>query len=567
MDAERTQRADSNAFCYLPLQDPTESIRVLWYDGLSDNGTLTFGLEEETLLDEVSQDERNAYLALSYEWREEEPTEAILVDGCRFMIRPNLYGFLERNLDRLWHTPIFIDAICIDQADVEEKQAQIRMMGRVYSQATEVVAWLGTRPKLFANDDDWERLVDYYDEIKSPFLRRALRSEALAAPRRDALRSEDAPPVVARMMADLHDEWGYKMAIACRNILDGVLGDVGDLSAELLAMDTLDFDLCRMYFVSSFWTRCWIVQELALAQTLTLQLGDLSVSPEVYLLLTYTMLPEETPFPSAFSKRLIPPTHAHLMLEMPTMATQNYHEESMLLFSTKARRILQLRQTCQSTLPSGVRISLREAMEKTCEQRCTVPHDHIYSLLGISKTNVKVDYKTEMLLLYTYVLLECVREDFNENDPPPTKPVQRLADTIRICLLVFRLSMTQPYTLIVTSEVVRLVEPRRSRRAGLHVALPFVQAFNHRPTGSVAGRIPIIHDTLVLPPVILFRAAKDYATHRMRQWLGKKVRGLEADSTALAYFEWAEVVRKIYSLVREGRPLDCTRACDILYPT
>lgn len=564
MDVENSQRADKDHFYYPQLRDANENIRVLWYNGLSDDDMLTFGMEE-VILDEVTLDERDSYLALSYEWREEDSTEAILVDGCRFMVRPNLYDFLERNLDRLWHTPIFIDAICINQADVKEKQAQIALMGRVYSQATEVLAWLGTRPKLFPDGLEWRRIVDDYDEIRSLSLKRALRSEALAAVPRDALRHDDVPPVVASMMADLHDEWGYKMAIACRNVMDGALGEVGDLSKELISMDTLDFDLCRMYFTSSFWTRCWIVQELALGQKLTLQLGDLSVSPEVYLLLTYTMLPQETPFRWAFNEHLLRPTHAHLMLDLPIMATQHYHEDSMLLLGTKARKILQVRQVCQSELQHGGRISLREAMEKTCEQRCTMPHDHLYSLLGITNTDVTVDYRRDLLLLYIYVLLECLHEDFNEKKPPPPNPRNHLANTIRICLLVFRLSMRHSSTWIVTSQMIRLVVPDRSWRACLHVALPFVQAFNDRPAGSVADRFPFIHDTLILPPLTLSKEIKSYAAHKIRQWRDKKVRGLEADSKALTYAEWAEVVARVYELVQRGEPLKWTRACDVLY--
>ncbi|KAI1640004.1 heterokaryon incompatibility protein-domain-containing protein [Biscogniauxia mediterranea] len=39
--------------------------------------------------------------------------------------------------------PIWVDAICINQTDVDEKSAQVTMMDRVYSVATYVVAWLG----------------------------------------------------------------------------------------------------------------------------------------------------------------------------------------------------------------------------------------------------------------------------------------------------------------------------------------------------------------------------------------------------------------------------------------
>lgn len=39
--------------------------------------------------------------------------------------------------------PVWADAICINQADTNERNAQVQMMGDIYSKATVVVAWLG----------------------------------------------------------------------------------------------------------------------------------------------------------------------------------------------------------------------------------------------------------------------------------------------------------------------------------------------------------------------------------------------------------------------------------------
>ena len=44
--------------------------------------------------------------------------------------------------------PIWVDLVCINQRDETEKAVQVRMMGSLYSQAEEVIVWLGT-----ASDD------------------------------------------------------------------------------------------------------------------------------------------------------------------------------------------------------------------------------------------------------------------------------------------------------------------------------------------------------------------------------------------------------------------------------
>jgi hypothetical protein len=39
--------------------------------------------------------------------------------------------------------PIWIDALCINQKDIEERAAQVRLMGKIYRQARRVIIWLG----------------------------------------------------------------------------------------------------------------------------------------------------------------------------------------------------------------------------------------------------------------------------------------------------------------------------------------------------------------------------------------------------------------------------------------
>lgn len=40
-------------------------------------------------------------------------------------------------------TIVFVDALCIDQSNIEEKNSQVPLMGRIYGQATVVRCWLG----------------------------------------------------------------------------------------------------------------------------------------------------------------------------------------------------------------------------------------------------------------------------------------------------------------------------------------------------------------------------------------------------------------------------------------
>lgn len=56
----------------------------------------------------------------------------------------NLAAFFDRCWD-LWQELLWIDAICINRFDIDEKNSQVRKMHSIYKKADKVVAWLGPR--------------------------------------------------------------------------------------------------------------------------------------------------------------------------------------------------------------------------------------------------------------------------------------------------------------------------------------------------------------------------------------------------------------------------------------
>lgn len=73
----------------------------------------------------------------------EAPTQTILLQSTRYTIGQNLYAFLRRvrrdSHDRLY----WIDALCINQNDNDERSHQVRLMRDIYSSAARVIVWLG----------------------------------------------------------------------------------------------------------------------------------------------------------------------------------------------------------------------------------------------------------------------------------------------------------------------------------------------------------------------------------------------------------------------------------------
>ncbi|KAH7149258.1 heterokaryon incompatibility protein-domain-containing protein [Dactylonectria estremocensis] len=83
---------------------------------------------------------------MSYVWGDPTETNPIYVDRHEFAATKNLVASLHRvqQLLRADETlPLWIDAICINQGDVEERNAQVSQMKQIYEKSAMVITWLG----------------------------------------------------------------------------------------------------------------------------------------------------------------------------------------------------------------------------------------------------------------------------------------------------------------------------------------------------------------------------------------------------------------------------------------
>ncbi|KAH6891415.1 heterokaryon incompatibility protein-domain-containing protein [Thelonectria olida] len=110
---------------------------------------------EECEIDDIEDD----YAALSYVWGDSTDTSLIYVDGHAFSATKNLVAALHRIREFLHGEgvlPIWIDAICINQGDVEERNAQVAMMKQIYEKSAMIVCWLS---------EAGEKGLKYLDEL------------------------------------------------------------------------------------------------------------------------------------------------------------------------------------------------------------------------------------------------------------------------------------------------------------------------------------------------------------------------------------------------------------------
>lgn len=85
------------------------------------------------------------YYALSYVWGDSSRMKTILLGERSFQVTENLHAALQQlRSNNPIQTYYWIDAICINQSDEEEKSRQVPRMGRIYHNALRVLAWLGS---------------------------------------------------------------------------------------------------------------------------------------------------------------------------------------------------------------------------------------------------------------------------------------------------------------------------------------------------------------------------------------------------------------------------------------
>lgn len=91
----------------------------------------------------VSLDERPDFEALSYTWGPRDPRYQICCNGQPLNVTQNCHEALTAL--RLKDRPrrIWIDAICINQESIIEKNHQVPLMVSIYESASLVVVWLG----------------------------------------------------------------------------------------------------------------------------------------------------------------------------------------------------------------------------------------------------------------------------------------------------------------------------------------------------------------------------------------------------------------------------------------
>ncbi|KAF2765402.1 HET-domain-containing protein [Teratosphaeria nubilosa] len=181
--------------------------------------------------------EHTPYEAVSYCWSTIPGTAGIELDGKVFVTTASSEAALRRLRLVSSSRTVWIDAICIDQSNVDERSQQVSLMGEVYSQTTRTLVWL--RPSS----------VDPGVLLASPYaVYEEMRKE-----------TDDF---------DALDDWEKMRAVLHRNSMRALTIDLAPL-----------VDL----YASPWFRRVWVLQEVALPPTSSCYYGECNIPLQIVL--------------------------------------------------------------------------------------------------------------------------------------------------------------------------------------------------------------------------------------------------------------------------------------------
>lgn len=239
----------NTAFTYEPLSDPSAQIRLL--DLQPGRGRSRIECRLKTV-DIIAS--KHLYEPLSYCWGRQDNPDIAVVNGARFPIGRNLSRALKQLRDPERVRPLWVDAVCINQSDVQEKNAQIPLMRQIYENGAETIIWLG-------DSSSWNAHLAFQYMLKDAQRHdRILRAQAgVDAPNDhhapgEAESSKSDGNIASRWYRRWRDDWKF------------VLGDRA----------------LRKMLKSDWFTRVWVIQEVAVSKRATIYWGGVCGSWELF---------------------------------------------------------------------------------------------------------------------------------------------------------------------------------------------------------------------------------------------------------------------------------------------
>lgn len=259
-------------FVYAPFTNPVEQIRLVRILPEDENDMLSLELKTFSSLT-AEHDQSKQYAALSYAWGTSPSDVVILVNGCSFRVTSTLErglrclrsGRYHEREDQFTLLYLWVDAICINQEDLDERNQQVRRMNVIYSMAQDVIIWIG---------DHIEAADNLHGlEVPTRSSGRLDRTTVLTNMALDALKYVVRCESGADLYEYLQDKWQTSLSVDERII--GQAHPRSTLSNQFTDQHFINVALHIRKLLSRPWfSRLWVIQEIELAACVVVAWGS-----------------------------------------------------------------------------------------------------------------------------------------------------------------------------------------------------------------------------------------------------------------------------------------------------
>ncbi|KAH7094694.1 heterokaryon incompatibility protein-domain-containing protein [Paraphoma chrysanthemicola] len=276
-----------------------------------------------------------AFEALSYVWGSDPPSRAIYIDGEVASITPSLEVALQHIRHESQPVTIWVDQLCINQKDDEEKTEQVQEMARIYRAAAEVIIWLG------AAADSSDRVMEVLGLLGTKLVKYGFPQYL----------TREGSAEFSRIIFSPSSSENVKLIEWCALLVE--FADVIDQEfiRSLIAWEK------RPWF-----TRVWVLQEFAVSAAARIRCGTKTISAEAAIL-----------------ARLVLPTVAKISSERVQEVFLELGNDPMHIFHTTRHSF----DGRDATLPNGIPLWMLLKSLCSTDMQATQPCDFLYSILSL----------------------------------------------------------------------------------------------------------------------------------------------------------------------------------------
>ncbi|KAF1847162.1 uncharacterized protein K460DRAFT_392591 [Cucurbitaria berberidis CBS 394.84] len=253
---------------------------------------------------------------------------------------------------------LWVDYLCIDQANIQERNMQVGMMSQIYSTASLVISWLGP------SDKD----------------------------------SEVSVPLIQKLVSILESSNFEREHSKVRFVASS-----NPLTEEILSIPDAHYESLSRFYARRYFFRCWVLQEMVLAKDLRilcgpdeLQLEDLQQVAEFMIHVKKYNLHE--PIGQAF----VIPMRLNRGVEHTTAVVNLY----------TYRNQMSIARAESNTLP----FRFQQLLILTRASGCFDPRDKVYAMLGMAPRGafgIDPDYNKSTEELYSEAIRYWIQETQN----------------------------------------------------------------------------------------------------------------------------------------------------------